>query len=118
LPAIPAKLDVKRDKHVEILWQDGRRSVYDLGYLRAMCPCAVCKEVRHPPDKKKTSLTILPGNYAAPLTILKAELVGNYALQIDWSDDHSSGIYTFEYLQAIDPKLKNPPSATEDAREG
>jgi len=33
----------------------------------------------------------------------KAELVGRYALQIYWSDGHSSGIYTFDYLRNLCP---------------
>jgi DUF971 family protein len=111
---IPSKLDLKRDEKLDILWNDGQRSVYTLSYLRSMCPCAVCKMVRDGRDphdispvaaepKKKTSLNILPGNYAQPLTVVKAELVGNYALKIDWSDDHTSGIYSFEYLRLISP---------------
>jgi len=27
--------------------------------------------------------------------------VGRYALQFVWSDGHSTGIYTFEYLRAL-----------------
>ncbi|MDB5329847.1 MAG: hypothetical protein JWP03_998, partial [Phycisphaerales bacterium] len=54
--------------------------------------------------KKKTLLTILPGNYATPLQAVGAELVGNYALRIDWSDNHGSGIYSFQYLREICPK--------------
>ncbi len=111
---IPAKLDVKRDEKLEILWQDGQRSVYSLSYLRSMCPCAMCKMVRegHDPHdispqpaegRKKPLLKILPGNYVNPLTIVHAELVGNYALRIDWSDDHGTGIYSFTYLKSISP---------------
>jgi DUF971 family protein len=110
----PTKLDLKRDEKLEILWRDGQRSVYSISYLRSMCPCAMCKMVREGRDphdispttaepRKKTSLNILPGNYAQPLTVVKAELVGNYALKIDWSDDHSTGIYSFEYLRSISP---------------
>jgi DUF971 family protein len=115
---IPAKLDLKRDEKLEILWKDGRRSVYTLSYLRSMCPCAMCKMIREGRDphdispqpaepRKKPLLNILPGNYAQPLTVLKAELVGNYALKIDWSDDHATGIYSFEYLRSISPPLKD-----------
>jgi DUF971 family protein len=117
-PSIPSKLDLKRDEKLEILWQDGQRSVYALSYLRSMCPCAMCKMIREGRDphdispqpaepRKKTLLNILPGNYAQPLTVVKAELVGNYALKIDWSDDHDTGIYSFEYLRSISPPPKN-----------
>jgi DUF971 family protein len=115
---IPAKLDLKRDEKLEILWKDGQRSVYTLSYMRSMCPCAMCKMIRDGRDphdispqpdepKKKPLLNILPGNYSQPLTVVKAELVGNYALRIDWSDDHGTGIYSFEYLRSISPPAKN-----------
>jgi DUF971 family protein len=116
--SLPAKLDLKRDEKLEILWNDGARSVYTLSYLRSMCPCAVCKMVREGRDPhnivspveepgKKLSLTILPGNYSKPLSVLKAQMVGNYAIQIDWSDEHGSGIYSFEYLRQIAPSAKS-----------
>lgn len=97
----PVRLDLKRDEKLEIEWQDGTRSVFTLSLLRSMCPCAQCRETRSKPPQRKTSLTILPGNYAAPLAVVNAELVGNYALRIDWSDNHSSGIYSFEYLREL-----------------
>jgi DUF971 family protein len=116
----PAKLNLKRDEKLEIDWQDGRRSVYSISLLRSLCPCAQCRLVRDgnlshdtppaapvekpPAAKKKTSLTILPGNYAQPLSALSAELVGNYALRIEWSDGHGSGIYSFQYLREIAPQ--------------
>jgi ATP-binding protein involved in chromosome partitioning len=36
----------------------------------------------------------------APLAI---SLVGNYAIKIDWSDGHNTGIYTYERLYAMCP---------------
>lgn len=105
----PVQLDLKRDEKLTIRWQDGLVSEYGLQYLRTMCPCAVCKLQREgtdphdisPAPKKKPLLTILPGNYADPLRAVGAELVGNYALRIDWSDQHGSGIYSFAYLREI-----------------
>jgi DUF971 family protein len=107
----PLRLNLKKDEMLEIDWQDGRRCVYTLALLRALCPCAQCKVVREgasadpkpPTEKKKPVLNILPGNYAKPLSAVSAELVGNYALRIDWSDDHGSGIYSFQYLREICP---------------
>jgi DUF971 family protein len=49
-------------------------------------------------------LTLLPGNYSGVLSATKAEMVGNYALRIEWSDGHASGIYSFEHLWSIRPK--------------
>ena len=100
----PTRLDLKRDEKLTIDWADGSQCVYPLVLLRSMCPCAACKQQREEQAQRpKTRLNILPGNYTGPVTVLHAELVGNYALRIDWSDDHGSGIYSFEYLREIDP---------------
>jgi DUF971 family protein len=114
----PVRLNLKRDEKLEVEFQDGRACAYTIAYLRQMCPCATCREVRRgqapsaPPaaptgegvaPKRKPLLTILPGNYAQPLSAVSAELVGNYAIQIEWSDHHASGIYSFTYLREICP---------------
>jgi len=99
----PVKLDLKRDEKLEIQWLDGRVCVYSISLLRTNCPCAACKVVRQDDQKKKPLLQILPGNYSQPLSALSAELVGNYALKIEWSDNHGSGIYSFQYLRDLCP---------------
>jgi len=100
----PTKLTLKREEGLDVVWADGKTSHYSLSYLRTMCPCATCKEVRAEGKDRKDSLTILPGNYTAPLKIESVEKVGNYAMQFHWSDEHSSGIYSYQYLREIMPK--------------
>jgi len=101
--AIPLKLRLDRARGLEIHWSEGQKSEYSLSFLRTMCPCATCKTLRDQSatPRKKTSLTVLPGNFSAPLAALSAELVGNYALRIEWSDQHGTGIYSFTYLREI-----------------
>ena len=109
----PTRIDLKRDERLVVDWQDGATCTYSLTLLRSMCPCAQCKIVREQRDphdispaaqqKKKPLLTILPGNYAGKLTVVDAKMVGNYAIQIEWSDQHDSGIYSFQYLREICP---------------
>jgi DUF971 family protein len=104
----PVRLDLKKDERLEIEWQDGLRSVYPLSMLRALCPCAQCRTIREQDQgKKKPLLRVLPGNYDRPLSVVDAELVGGYAVRLDWSDGHSSGIYSFEYLRQISPQKKS-----------
>jgi DUF971 family protein len=108
---IPVKIDLKKDERLLVEWPGRRVGNYSLSYLRTMCPCALCRTVRsgsNPHDliqqpKKKTSLNILPGNFAEPLKVVSAEMVGNYALRLEWSDGHGSGIYSFAYLYEICP---------------
>src|SRR5688500_2803626 len=107
----PVRLDLKKTEKLEIDWQDGKHCVYSLTLLRSMCPCAQCRMVREgsdphdisPTQKRKPLLTILPGNYSVPLSAVSASLVGSYALKIEWSDGHESGIYSFQYLREICP---------------
>ena len=102
--ATPVRIDVKKDKGIEIQWSDGKVATYSLSLLRTACPCALCKEAREKPTQPKSRLTVLPGNYANPLQIAQAQLVGNYALKIEWSDSHDSGIYSFTYLRSLTPR--------------
>ena len=101
---------------VDIRWADGHSSHYDFHYLREECPCATCNDER---EKKASAPHALapaasgpsaaPAAFA-PLPMFKprakaqsARAVGNYALQIDFTDGHSTGIYSFEHLRAICP---------------
>lgn len=97
----PVRVEVKKDTGIEIEWSDGQTASYSLSLLRTMCPCALCKEAREKPAQPKSRLTVLPGNYAKPMLITRAQLVGNYALKLEWSDNHDSGIYSFTYLRRL-----------------
>ena len=102
----PTRLNLKKDEKLEIDWQDGHKSVVPISLLRSLCPCAQCKVLREEQSQRKSLLRVLPGNYSQPLAATNAELVGNYALRIDWSDQHGSGIYSFDYLRQISPDEK------------
>ena len=98
----PVRLDVKRDEKLTIAWKDGAVSTYPLVLLRKMCPCAGCKELRESEaTRPKTSLMVLPETFQGNPTVIDAQLVGNYALKITWSDQHDTGIYSFQYLREI-----------------
>ena len=66
-------------------------------------------------EQQKNPLRVLPAaalSSEAPVAT-DAELVGNYAIRITFSDGHSTGIYSWEYLHEIDPALpanKNGPA--------
>jgi DUF971 family protein len=108
----PTRLSLKKDRQLEVDWQDGHKCVYSISYLRSMCPCAHCKLIREgndphdisPAPKKKPLLTILPGNYVDQITVTDAQMVGKYAIKLVFSDQHDSGIYSFEYLREICPQ--------------
>ncbi len=100
----PQHLDLKKDKGLTVLWSDGATSYYSIAYLRRMSPSADMKNLRE--SMAKNPLTVLPASKGTtgPLVALGAELVGNYALKIRFSDGHDTGIYSWEYLREIDPE--------------
>jgi len=97
-------IDIKKlnDTTLTIVWDDGSESAFDMKALRRQCPCAECNALRQQPQPENTlkvlsEKEILPDN----LTVLQAEIVGRYAIQFMWSDDHHEGIYTFDYLRKL-----------------
>jgi len=81
----------------DISWNDGHFSCYPSWYLRENCPCAVC--VEEFTGKRKLE----QGSIPSTLERFGLEPVGNYALRFYWSDDHSTGIYTFDHLRNLCP---------------
>lgn len=97
------KVHISTGTGVEITWSDGHASHYGFQYLRDQCPCALCDDQR----KKKTALPAAGGPvlpmFKPKAAARAARPVGNYALQIDFSDGHTTGIYSFTYLREICP---------------
>lgn len=85
-----------------ITWADQHVSEFALRWLRANCPCATCREERRVAALQTDLLTLSSG--PLPSTqIAGAELVGNYALRLKWTDGHETGIYAFALLRAACP---------------
>lgn len=103
----PKHLDLRKDRGLTIEWADGTTSYYSIAYLRKMSPSAEMHELRR--QQERNPLTVLPAGTApgGPITAVGAELVGNYAIRIEFSDGHSTGIYSWEYLRKIDPTRAN-----------
>lgn len=105
--AEPEHIAISRTKGIQIDWKDGHHSQYPLPFLRDECPCATCTGA-HGTEPQKS-------NYSAPasadpfpmfkpvLKILSVEPMGHYAIRIDWSDGHNTGIYSYDHLRKICP---------------
>ena len=92
-------------KGLEIDWVDGHRSAWSFAWLREACPCATCVEERaledrKPGQPKAKAAAVLP-MYAPPPKPASAHAVGRYAIQFNWLDGHSGGIYSWEYLRRV-----------------
>lgn len=106
----PVHLDLDRKKGLRVRWADGVESFYPVAYLRRMSPSAEMRELRK--EMEKNPLTVLPASMSGDgdLQALDAELVGNYALRLHFSDGHGTGIYSWGYLREIDPDRPRPPA--------
>lgn len=100
---MPRDIKLSRpENRLTIAWQDGSVSTYDLVMLRKNCPCAACNAERQQRSSTAELFPILkkdPG--MGPPRAIGAKLVGNYALHLEWSDGHDTGIYDFRYLRSL-----------------
>jgi DUF971 family protein len=78
----PKPIDLGFDVEGNLLvrWDDGKESKFAPRWLRARCPCAECVE-----------------EWSGNRMVGDAQ-VARYAIQIQWSDQHSTGIYSWDYL--------------------
>ncbi len=91
---------VGEPRELRIVWNDGTESAYPYDFLRNHCPCALC--VDEWTGKRKSLILLLPSNFRP----MKIDPVGNYAVQVSWSDGHNSGIYSFRYLKELEEELQ------------
>jgi len=82
-----------------IKWDDGMESFIPLESLRRHCPCAGCQGERD----IMGNLYKNPEQPYSPRAFVLTRIlnVGGYAIQPVWGDGHSSGIYSFDYLQRL-----------------
>lgn len=83
------------DRKMGVVWTDGKENVFDVVELRRKCPCALCvDEWTHQPKLK-------PEDVSDSIRPTFVQSVGRYAMNIQFSDSHSTGIYTFSYLREL-----------------
>lgn len=78
---------------LELAWTDGHRATLEADYLRGFCPCAMCQghdggEIEYHPPRR-------------PVILVGIDPVGNYAINLAFSDQHATGIYRFDFLRQI-----------------
>ncbi len=82
-----------------ITWLDDHVSPFSLRWLRTNCPCATCREERRSAALETDILKLSSGPLPST-AIANANLVGNYAIRLNWTDGHDTGIYAFTLLRA------------------
>jgi ATP-binding protein involved in chromosome partitioning len=94
----PVPLRIHRaDDAVTITWAEDHVGRYPARDLRLACQCALCVE-----EMSGRSL-LDPSTVPPDIRPLAVSLVGGYAIRIDWSDGHNTGLYTYDHLLARCP---------------
>ena len=94
-PNLITRNEIAPSKELKIVWNDDLESIYNLRELRFSCQCALCK---HELTGEKL---IQFENIPEDINLTKIEQVGNYAIHIIWSDGHSTGFFSYDYLRAL-----------------
>ena len=91
----PKVIERSIPNQVTIEWGDGVTNVFRAADLRRVCPCAGCV------SETTGQRTHDPATVADDLEQSNLKLVGNYALDMQFSDGHSTGIFTFQFLRKL-----------------
>jgi ATP-binding protein involved in chromosome partitioning len=91
----PTQIQQSGSRALSIRWGDGVESVFEVRALRLACACAVCV------DEWTGEYKLDPAGVPEDVHPTRVTSVGRYAIGIDWSDGHDSGIYPFERLRAL-----------------
>jgi len=116
-PAAPVSLDLDlRGQVLRVLWADGAAAVYAGWALRRNCPCAACRTERD--QHARTLLPVLRSG-GGDVRMTGGRPVGRYAVQIQWSDGHDTGIFDFRLLRSLyDARVEGTaPAEGTDARQ-
>jgi ATP-binding protein involved in chromosome partitioning len=82
---------------ITLKWGDGHETIYRARDLRLACRCAGCVE-------ETSGRPLLdPVTVSEHVRAKKIELCGQYAITIEWTDGHSTGIFNFRDLRGNCP---------------
>lgn len=85
-------------QELALVFADGLEIYLALPMLRRSCPCAACQGE---PDALGRVVRPRVDHGPGAFELRRFEAVGGYALQLFWGDDHSTGIYSFDYLAKL-----------------
>ena len=83
------------DGNISLEWKDGHKSLYEAKYLRVNCGCAECVE------EWSRRRILDPATVPSDIRAEDHLMVGKYAVQFLWSDEHYTGIYPFDLLRKL-----------------
>jgi DUF971 family protein len=91
----PREIMQEGETGLRITWADDQVCHYTAAALRRACPCAQCV------NEWTGERMLEPQAVSEELQIADVAIVGRYALNFRWSDNHETGIYSFRYLREL-----------------
>jgi len=93
----PKEIEKNADGSIRVKWTDNHEGVYGPHFLRLNCHCAACVE------EWTGRQVIKPEGIPDDISPVRISPVGQYALHIEWSDGHATGIYSYDLLRSLCP---------------
>ena len=93
----PTEIGRANRHDIKVTWPDGHVTIYPARELRLRCPCAGCV------DELTGKVRLIASSVPQNVTPVSIKLVGRYAMNVQWSDGHHTGIYGFDLLRAFCP---------------
>lgn len=95
---IPKSINLSPSKKdIQVTYKDNLVLIISSENLRKFSPSA---------ENKNKSIKLEEGNDFKNILINKIEGVGNYAIRIHFSDGHSTGIFSWDYIYDLGVKLR------------
>ncbi|HMM81017.1 MAG TPA: DUF971 domain-containing protein [Pyrinomonadaceae bacterium] len=91
----PIQIVEESDTEFTIKWSDESETRYNALALRRRCPCAMCI------NEWTGEKMLVDDSIPEDIKINSTAVVGRYALNFVFSDQHDSGIFSFQYLREI-----------------
>jgi DUF971 family protein len=91
----PVQIVEESDSELTINWSDDAETQYRAADLRRACPCAQC--INEWTGEKMLSDESIPDD----IHFTHISVVGRYALNFHFSDQHDTGIYSFAMLRRL-----------------
>jgi ATP-binding protein involved in chromosome partitioning len=94
--SIPQRIH-RGEREIVITWDETHVGTFSARELRLQCQCALCR------DELTGRPLLVPAAVPEDVHAIAIGLVGSYAVRVDWSDGHDSGIYPYDFLRSLCP---------------
>ena len=98
---MPQNIRVHKGEGIlELIWDESNISRLPFCAVRRDCRCAVCV------DEFSGKQLLDPTSVPEDLGLEDISISGNYALRIRWSDQHDSGLFTWDHLSDLANRME------------